>query len=251
MSGRREDLVAPATSCTNLCQEGSLLAYSKSKKCTGSAAHASYVGSAACAALPERLQAAPAQLPAQQPARRGAGQGSAHRPVVGGMCSPLLCSTGTNVRQGATGSSLQQGMLHEGCASHSAERLGCTAEAWDPAVASPDKAAPAAEALVPAHAFQGESAMRQRLMARLGAMQGSSAANAGPAQPGSAQASAPDQAAAAALGAQAYSTHAPHGNARGTNGESHPGIFFHTVKRQLLGSSLHAGGTVSKPLRPT
>ena len=45
----------------------------------------------------------------------------------------------------------------------------------------------AAEALVPARAFQGDSAMRQRLMARLENMPGSSTAAAGlaHAQPGS------------------------------------------------------------------
>ncbi len=59
---------------------------------TGLNGHASGGASAALprSSLPDRLQAAPAQLPVQQPARRGLGQGSAHRPVIGGMHPPLL-----------------------------------------------------------------------------------------------------------------------------------------------------------------
>lgn len=79
----------------------------------------------------------------------------------------------------------------------------------------------AAEALVPARAFQGDSAMRQRLMARLENMPGSSTAAAGlaHAQPGSSGAAMPVQATAAPLTSQMHSASIPDGNGQAANSE--------------------------------
>ena len=102
----------------------------------------------------------------------------------------------------------------------------------------------AAEALVPAHAFQGDSAMRQRLMARLGSMPGSSAAAAdlAHAQPGSGRAAVPVQATAAPSAMQVHSASIPDGNARTVNGES-PILSRRagTSKRHHLAFSIYAG----------
>ena len=74
---------------------------------------------------------------------------------------------------------------------------------------------------MPVHVSETESALRQRLMAQLGSRQGSSAAAAGlaPAQPGSARAAPPGQAAAAASPALAHVPHNPAEIAQAPNGE--------------------------------
>lgn len=85
----------------------------------------------------------------------------------------------------------------------------------------PEKAVVAAEALVPVHTSQGESTMRQRLMARLGTMQGSSATAASPAhaQPDPSRAGVNGHGSAAVLRAQGYLTHAPNGTGQDAAGK--------------------------------
>ena len=85
----------------------------------------------------------------------------------------------------------------------------------------PDKAVCAAEALVPVHASQAESAMRQRLMSRLGAMQGRSATAvaSAPAQMEASQADVHGQGSASVLSAPELFTPAPNGMAQHATGE--------------------------------
>ena len=78
----------------------------KSYFCTGNTGRNGHASGAASTAmprssLPDQLQAAPAQVPVQQPARRGPGQGSAHRPVIGGMYFYCCLCTSAKLRLGA------------------------------------------------------------------------------------------------------------------------------------------------------